>query len=56
MVTVANGQKIYSDAKCNQVKLGVQGQQFVFYLRVMKLGAYDVVLGVDWMRSISPFL
>lgn len=55
VVTLANGQRVFSEAKWFQVKWEVQGHQFVFDLRMMKLGAYDVVLGVDWLSSISPF-
>lgn len=55
VVTVANGQRVFSEAKRFQVKWEVQGHQFVFDLRMMKLGAYYVVLGVDWLSSISPF-
>jgi hypothetical protein len=27
---------------------------FQFDLRVIELGAYDIVLGVDWIKSLEP--
>jgi len=32
----------------------MQGEQFVTDLRLLKLGGCDIVLRVDWMKTISP--
>jgi hypothetical protein len=32
----------------------LQGHSFQVDLRVIDLGTYDVVLGMDWMKTISP--
>ena len=32
----------------------MQGEGFEVDLRLLKLGGCDVVLGVDWMKHISP--
>ena len=55
LLSVANGQKMQSDGKCSDVQWEMQGYRFHFDLWAMELGAYDVVLGVDWMKSIGPF-
>ena len=44
-----------SEGKCVGVKLELQGHSFQVDLRVIDLGTYDVVLGMDWMKTISPF-
>jgi len=46
---------VCSEGKCVGVKLELQGHSFQVDLRVIDLGTYDVVLGMDWMRTISPF-
>lgn len=56
IITVANGEKMCSEGKCVGVKLELQGHSFQVDLRVIDLGAYDVVLGMDWMKTISPGL
>ena len=32
----------------------MQGEDFEVNLRLLRLGGYDMVLGVDWIREISP--
>ena len=32
----------------------MQGELFEANLRLLKLGGYDLVLGVDWMKNVSP--
>lgn len=56
IIKVANGLKMCSEVKCTGVKLEVQSHTFLCELRVIELGAYDVVLGMDWWRTISLFL
>ena len=36
---------------CSGVQWEMQGYRLKFDLLAMELGAYDVVLGVDWMRK-----
>lgn len=51
---LANGQKMYSDAKGMGVQWEIGENSFRFDFRIMELGPYDMVLGTDWMRSIGP--
>ncbi|XP_026399605.1 uncharacterized protein LOC113295486 [Papaver somniferum] len=53
-VAVADGNKVLSDARCPQFSWNMQGCNFSFDFRVLDLGGCDMVLGVDWMRTISP--
>jgi len=34
----------------------MQGKEFKADLRILKLGGCDIVLGVDWMRTVSPLV
>ena len=50
IVTVANGNKVMSKSACAGFCWDIQGAD----LRLLKLGGCDVVLGVDWMKNVSP--
>ncbi|XP_026447251.1 uncharacterized protein LOC113347788 [Papaver somniferum] len=54
LVAVANGNKMVSDAKCPSFHWLMQGHQFQFDVRLLTLGGCDMVLGVDWMKGMSP--
>ncbi|XP_026459437.1 uncharacterized protein LOC113360105 [Papaver somniferum] len=56
LVAVANGNKMVSDAKCPSFKWQMQGHQFQFEMRLLTLGGCDMVLGVDWMKGMSPMV
>lgn len=53
-VTVANREKI----PCNKVVESGQwlmgGRKFSADLNVIPLGGYDIILGVKWMKTVSP--
>ncbi|XP_071680988.1 uncharacterized protein [Lolium perenne] len=53
-VKVANGQYIASDTMVPALEWKCQGAVFKTDLRVLALGAYDGVLGKDWLDSFSP--
>ena len=53
-ITVANGQKALCKYACVGFCWQTQGKDFEADLCLLKLGAYDMVLGVDWMREVSP--
>ncbi|XP_026398913.1 uncharacterized protein LOC113294751 [Papaver somniferum] len=56
LVAVANGNKMVSDAKCPSFQWQMQGHQFQFEMRLLTLGCCDMVLGVDWMKGMSPMV
>ena len=53
-VKVANGQILNYDTLVQQLEWQCQGHQFQTDLRVLDLGAYDGVLGMDWLSVFSP--
>nr|XP_027064416.1 uncharacterized protein LOC113690623 [Coffea arabica] len=54
IVTLADGTDITSGAICPRVTWIIQENQFQFDLKVMELGGWDIILGVDWMYQFSP--
>ena len=55
-VTVANGEEMLSEGKCTDVCLKLQGNTFRSKFFVLTLGGYDVVLGVQWLRTLGPIV
>lgn len=55
-VTVADGRKIICSYKCEKFVWKMQTHQFTFDVRVLELGGFDMILGVDWLRSHNPVL
>ncbi|XP_039023154.1 uncharacterized protein LOC120155744 [Hibiscus syriacus] len=55
-ITIANGQQLYSSARCNEVEWKMQGHSFIHDFRLLQLGGSDMVLGVDWMKLFSTIL
>ncbi|KAL4351501.1 hypothetical protein GQ457_06G016560 [Hibiscus cannabinus] len=55
-ITVANGEKLFSTSKCNNLCWKMQGYVFQHDFRVLSMGGYDMVLGVDWMKRYSPMV
>lgn len=55
-VTVADGNKLYSDAICPKLKWTMQGITFESDFRVLSIGGCDMVLGIDWIIQFSPIL
>lgn len=55
-VTVAGGGRIQCSARCPNFEWEMAGQLFSTNMRVLPLGGYDMVLGVDIMRRLGPVL
>ncbi|XP_048528005.1 uncharacterized protein LOC125507475 [Triticum urartu] len=53
-VRVANGSILQSDQEIPACKWNSQGVEFTTNLRVLPLGSYDVILGIDWLADHSP--
>lgn len=55
-VMVGNGHEIECRQLCEQVLAHVQGQAFSVDLYVLPLCSADLVLGVQWLKSLGPIL
>lgn len=53
-VRVANGDILQSTQQVSQLQWWCQGHKFATDMRLFDLGAYDVVLGMDWLAQFSP--
>ncbi|XP_047320441.1 uncharacterized protein LOC124924445 [Impatiens glandulifera] len=53
-VTIAGGGRIFSRFLCTNLAWKIQSHDFLLDFRTIKLGGYDMVLGVDWMTKYGP--
>ena len=49
MVTVADGSK----TKCHALHWSIDGEEFTAEMRVLPLGGYNMILGVQWMKQVG---
>ncbi|CAN6454910.1 unnamed protein product [Victoria cruziana] len=52
-VTVGDGSKLQSYSMCPDVNLEIQGSSFIVDLYVLPIGGIDVVLGIQWLRTLG---
>lgn len=55
-VRVANGQEIVSPGNSRDVNIKMQGSIFQVDLYILPLASCDVVLGIQWLCILGPFL
>jgi hypothetical protein len=55
-VRVTNGDTSVSDQQVSDMEWWAQGYTFHTSMRVLDIGAYDAILGYDWLRSRSPMV
>jgi hypothetical protein len=53
-VKVADGTVIQCSSEIPDVAWEVQGHSFHSKLRVLPLGSFDLILGMDWLQAFSP--
>ncbi|KAM7497180.1 hypothetical protein LguiA_021594 [Lonicera macranthoides] len=53
-VTIADGSKTSSKAYCPDFQWCVQGEEFTTNMRILPLGGYNMILGVDWLKKFGP--
>jgi hypothetical protein len=53
-VRVANGEIMYSYTMVRSLEWWANGHTYQSDMRVLGLGAYDAILGYDWLRRHSP--
>jgi hypothetical protein len=55
-VAVTNGDRINSSRCCHNLPISIGREVFVIDCYGIALGSYDMVLGVQWLESLSPIL
>ena len=53
---VVDGTRITSDATYRQSTWNMQGKEFQVDLRLIPLGGYNMVLGIQWLAELGPIL
>lgn len=53
-VTIADGGQLSCTKVVPNVEWWCQGQSFASELKVLGLGSYDMILGMDWLEKFSP--
>lgn len=53
-VKVANGDTLIADRMVPQLSWQINGHTLQTDMRVFELGAYDAILGFDWLKAHSP--
>lgn len=55
-VMVGNGQQLLCTSLCETVSLTIQSTQFTVDLHVLPISGANIVLGVQWLKSLGPVL
>lgn len=55
-VTVANGEQLQCNSMMESVEWSMADKKFTSPMNIIPLGGYDIILGVQWMRSVSPVI
>jgi hypothetical protein len=55
-VTVANGDRVVSPGMSQGVALDIFGEQFKIDCHAILLDGFDIILGVQWLRTLGPIL
>lgn len=53
---VGNGQHLHCDQLCEAVTITIKRIQFVVDLHVLPLCGANVVLGVQWLKTLGPIM
>ena len=53
-VRVANGSEILCTHELPNTTWGLQGHTFQSSFKIISLGCYDIILGMDWLSQYSP--
>lgn len=53
-VTIADGGSLQCNSMVKSMEWRVQGHTFTTDMKVLKLGYYDMILGIDWLDEFSP--
>jgi hypothetical protein len=55
-VAIANGDRVSSPGSCRNMSISIDGEVFIIDCYGLALGAYNMVLGVQWLESLGSIL
>lgn len=55
-VTVSNGEELQCQQTCSDVEVTIQRNPFLINFHVLPICGADLVLGVQWMKTLGPVL
>jgi hypothetical protein len=55
-VRITNGQEIASSGRNREVEIKMQGYVFRTNLFILPMTSCDIVLGIQWLRTLGPIL
>jgi hypothetical protein len=55
-VAVANDDRVTSPGCCRDLSVSIGNEQFIIDCYGLSIGSYDMVLGVQWLKSLGPVL
>lgn len=55
-VKVANGEQLITESVIHNMEWWAQGHTYSWDMKVIQMGAYDAILGYDWLRAHSPMI
>jgi hypothetical protein len=55
-VKVANGERLQSYGVCKDTTVDIQGENFVMDCYTLPLKGFDVIIGVQWLKSLGPIV
>ena len=53
---MGNGEELQCNQVCNEVAVHIQSHVFLVDFHVLPICGADVVLGVQWLKSLGPIL
>lgn len=53
-VKVANGETLACSSEVPALTWWLQGNTFTYHAKVVELGGYDIILGIDWLEQWGP--
>ncbi|CAD6333962.1 unnamed protein product [Miscanthus lutarioriparius] len=53
-VAVANGGSVACEAQIQYAEWSIQGYTFHSTLKLIPIGSYDMIIGMDWLQAFSP--
>ena len=55
-VKIANGDELQCTSELFQCPWTVQNQEFCTTFKILPLGGFDIILGMDWLEQHNPYI